>query len=416
MKCLVIADDFTGANDTGMQLARRGCRTEVFFQVPEVTKADTSVIIDTESRHLACAEAYEKVYNMMQNIDFAEFTYVIKKVDSTLRGNIAWEIKAADDRYQSELLVFMPALPALGRTTVNGIHFLNGVRISETELGKDPGFPVKQDHITELLQTVYEELVAHISIEDIQSGNIDFSKCRIFTADAENDAQMHAVISAALQTGKKVLFVGTAALMDVLMEIQHPTAPAMGLIGSISEVTRKQIYYAKAQGCEVLQLNIAELMKQKLESERQNEPIDELLETYVQQAVTVLENGRDLLVVSDASWDRSAYDKTVMAAREMGMAAADTGEYTQQILGEIGRKILEQKAVSGVFLAGGDTAKALFQALGAYGSEITGEIAIGIPGMKLVGGIQDGLKVVSKAGAFGNQDAIVYALRKLKEG
>jgi len=35
--------------------------------------------------------------------------------------------------------------------------------------------------------------------------------------------------------------------------------------------------------------------------------------------------------------------------------------------------------------------------------------------MKLVGGSFDGLKVVTKAGAFGGEDAITYSIRKLKE-
>ena len=35
--------------------------------------------------------------------------------------------------------------------------------------------------------------------------------------------------------------------------------------------------------------------------------------------------------------------------------------------------------------------------------------------MKLVGGKKDGLKVVTKAGAFGEEDAILFAFRKLKE-
>ena len=35
--------------------------------------------------------------------------------------------------------------------------------------------------------------------------------------------------------------------------------------------------------------------------------------------------------------------------------------------------------------------------------------------MRLRGGALDGLKVITKAGAFGNEDAVSYALRKLKE-
>ena len=135
----------------------------------------------------------------------------------------------------------------------------------------------------------------------------------------------------------------------------------------------------------------------------------------MEQSVKILETGKDLLVISDASWDRAAYETTMLALQKMGLTSAQAGAYTQNILGEIGQKILERRNVAGVFLAGGDTAMGLFEKLGADGSEIMGEIAMGIPIMRLKGGMQDGLKVVTKAGAFGNPDAITYALRKLKE-
>lgn len=432
MKCLVIADDFTGANDTGMQIARRGYQTNVFFQMPEVTEAEASVIIDTESRGLSTSEAYEKVRDMIQKITPGQYTHIIKKVDSTIRGNIAAEIKAVDEWMQSELVIFMPALPALGRTTVDGVHRLNGVRISETELGRDPGSPVVQDHIVELLQERYEECVYHISIEKIKNHAFDFSQGRIYAVDAETDQQMQEVAASALRTGKRVLFAGTAALMDVILEAERPLIPALGLIGSISEVTRRQIHYAKEHGCNILQLHIAELIRQKqgfkemaeitageerfVLPETCGEQMVELLESYVDQAVELLETGKDLLVVSDASWERAAYDATVDAVIKMGLTTAQAGAYTQSILGEAGRKILEKKHASGIFLAGGDTAMGLFRELGADGSEIIGEIAMGIPLMKIKGGKHDGLKVVTKAGAFGNPDAITYGLRKLREG
>jgi uncharacterized protein YgbK (DUF1537 family) len=56
-----------------------------------------------------------------------------------------------------------------------------------------------------------------------------------------------------------------------------------------------------------------------------------------------------------------------------------------------------------------------FEKSGAIGSAIMGEIATGIPLTRLVGGKYEGLKVVTKAGAFGNEDAVSYGLRKLRE-
>ena len=49
------------------------------------------------------------------------------------------------------------------------------------------------------------------------------------------------------------------------------------------------------------------------------------------------------------------------------------------------------------------------------GSSILTEVAVGIPMMKLRGGEFEGLRVITKAGAFGRDDTITYSLRKLKE-
>ncbi|VUC90061.1 membrane protein [Salmonella sp. NCTC 11881] len=37
MKMIVIADDFTGSNDTGVQLAKKGARTEVMLSASQKT-------------------------------------------------------------------------------------------------------------------------------------------------------------------------------------------------------------------------------------------------------------------------------------------------------------------------------------------------------------------------------------------
>ena len=57
VKLLVIADDFTGALDTGIQFAKRGIRTQIFTECrPESRKIkkDTEVlVVDTESRPMS---------------------------------------------------------------------------------------------------------------------------------------------------------------------------------------------------------------------------------------------------------------------------------------------------------------------------------------------------------------------------
>lgn len=51
MKMIVIADDFTGSNDTGVQLAKKGARTEVMLSASQKPSRRADVlVINTESR------------------------------------------------------------------------------------------------------------------------------------------------------------------------------------------------------------------------------------------------------------------------------------------------------------------------------------------------------------------------------
>ena len=152
---------------------------------------------------------------------------MIKQVDSTLRGNVAAEIKALDEAYQSELVLFMPALPDLARTTVDGVHRLNGTPITETELARDPKKPVKEDHIGKILESVYQEPVTLVTLETIRTGTVDLTGGRLFACDAETNKDMQTVLQAAKALNKKILYVGTAAMADNLFEIDMPVKPSM---------------------------------------------------------------------------------------------------------------------------------------------------------------------------------------------
>ena len=171
---LIIADDITGSNDTGVQLKRRGIETVVTLDAASVGSLHVSYVLDTESRPIKGDAAFDLVKKLLSGIDMSIYSHVVKKVDSTLRGAIAHEVAAVDAVYNPELIVFMPALPDLGRTTEEGIHKLKGTRITSTELAKDPVTPVTEDNIKKLLESVYDEPVTHVGQEAIEGGNFDF--------------------------------------------------------------------------------------------------------------------------------------------------------------------------------------------------------------------------------------------------
>ncbi|MCL2674692.1 MAG: four-carbon acid sugar kinase family protein [Defluviitaleaceae bacterium] len=177
---LIIADDITGSNDTGVQLKRRGLDTVVTLDAASVGIQPVSYVLDTESRPLYGDAAFCVLSEAVSKLDMSKFDHVVKKVDSTLRGPIAHEVAAVDKAYKPELIVFMPALPDLGRTTTNGVHMLQGKPITETELAKDPIAPVREDNLQKILEKVYDEPVTHIGLEAIESGNITLNGGRVY--------------------------------------------------------------------------------------------------------------------------------------------------------------------------------------------------------------------------------------------
>ena len=402
-RCFIVADDFTGSNDTGVQLTRRGFRTVVVLNPSAVAEDECSYVLDTESRNMPGAEARAKTAGLLKGLDLSGFDWVIKKVDSTLRGNIAEELAETDRVFKSELVIFMPALPGLGRTTENGIHKLNGTRITETELARDPRKPVLQDDIAQLLRDEYDEPVGTLHLDQIRSGAIDLSGARLWACDAVSDEDMRTVIAAAQATGKRVLWVGTAAIADNLIETEYPSRPALAVIASVSDVARQQIHFAEEKGLSILQVDVASLLSGRQEKD------------YVEEAVRILESGKDLAFVSSASYDRAALDASVAAGEKAGLDREAVAEFTSTEIAGMAASILDRVPVSGLFLSGGDTAIHFFQQAAAGGSEITFELSVGIPLMRLTGGRFEGLKVITKAGAFGSVEVLPVIMRKLGE-
>ncbi len=112
---LIIADDFTGALDTGVQFAAHGVSTRVIVD-PEVDFSayhDSVLVIDTETRHLAAGEAFDIVARLTRKAREAGIRYIYKKTDSALRGNIGAELAAVLTASGCKSLPFLPRFPRL---------------------------------------------------------------------------------------------------------------------------------------------------------------------------------------------------------------------------------------------------------------------------------------------------------------
>lgn len=400
---LILADDFTGANDTGVQLKRKGKPTYVTFQKDGENSQGGSLVVDTESRNCSEVVAYTLIKEMLGRIDLASYDLVMKKIDSTLRGNIAQEVKAVDALYCSELVLVLPALPDLGRTTVGGRQHLYGLPILETEHAHDPIKPVTEDNLVSLLAGVYDEPVSSVSLGQIRSGSFDFFRSRIVVCDAETNEDMLIILRKVTSLQKKVLYVGTAALAEHLCELEDPAKPSLGLIASLNSVSAEQVRHAQKAGVSSVILPIPELLAGK-----------DKLDHYIEKAVQLLNEGRDLMVVSSGVLDSASYEASLNKTESSGLSNEEVFRQTRSLMSEVGKALIDRVGLSGVVVTGGDTAIGLMEILSVEMSEIITEVSLGIPLTRLVGGPHDGMMVITKAGGFGKSDALLFALRILK--
>lgn len=416
---IVIADDLTGANDTGVQFARQGLPTNVLLE--GAVLADTGdaavIVIDTNSRASATSDAYQKVQAVAKQAQQAGFRYFYKKLDSTLRGNIGAELQAILDLGLHDFAFVMPALPMNGRTTIGGHHLLHGIPVSATELAKDPKCPVAETVLPELLRQQTSVLVGHIGFTELLQGEAAIvgtlrkliaAGCKIISCDGWLDEHFMLAARAVSTVSATVLWSGSAGLAGFLPELfgwnnraANPKPPVVAIAGSVSAVTRVQVTQLLNEGFEWLEVEVADCLPWHPRK----------LMSCLNKALDHLAQGKNLVITS--GYQPESIDKAQAIGATLGMSGMEVSNTTAEILGWLGSTILAQQEVAGVILTGGDTAVAVCRALGVTGIRVLEEVAPAIPLGEMKTAAGKTLRVVTKAGAFGEPDVLVKATYKL---
>ena len=230
VKLAVIADDLTGANDTGVQFAKQGLTVQVFLNdlvEKDPGRSPEVMVLDTDSRAASPAEAFARVRatgGLVRSMAAVQ-PLIFKKIDSTLRGNIGAEIDAAMAEYDLAWAAVVPAFPANGRITVGGWHLLHQTPIAESEIARDPKTPVHESVVPKLLSTQSSHPVAHVDLSDVSRGNdaiirrIDELRCkgiRIISFDASTATHLQAIATAIAAVKEAALWVGSAGLAEMV--------------------------------------------------------------------------------------------------------------------------------------------------------------------------------------------------------
>ena len=421
-KIAVIADDLTGANDTGVQFAKQGLATVVILDARRFSSGAASdvVVIDTNSRAAPPAEAYAKAAQAARFAKSGGVGTIYLKIDSTLRGNLGPQIDAIMDECGLELAVVAPAFPKNGRITVGGLHLLNGVPIEASEIARDPKMPVEESYIPALLAGQTKRRVGHLGLKTMLAGAAAIAAglarlagegVEVVVCDAWRDEQLRELAAAIAAGGRGALWVGSAGLAEHLpaalgLSGAKRAAPVAVIAGSVSNVTRSQVaQLSERPDVAYIMVTPAAL----LTADRRRAEI----ERCCAAAAAALRDGKNAVLASGYSDDIVA--ATRREAEALGLDGQQAGDLVAGGLGEIGGRLAEEASPGGLVLTGGDIAVAVCNALGATGIKVIREVATGVPLGELQGGRRDGLKVVTKAGAFGSPDVLVAALEALSQ-
>lgn len=418
MKMIVIADDFTGSNDTGVQLAKKGARTEVMLTPTQKPSRRADVlVINTESRAIPAAQAAQAVQQALAPwCEGVTAPLVYKKIDSTFRGNVGAEVTAAMRAANRTLAVIAAAIPAAGRTTRDGLCLVNGTPLLETEFASDPKTPIISSRIAELVTLQSDIPVHEVSLDDVRRGRLSAllvafaaeGECMV-VVDAVEDRDLSLIAHAICEQEALPLLVGAAGLANALpvrLFMQEKQAlPVLVVAGSMSEATRRQVNKALCQDrAKVVDIDVSRLASADFEQE---------IASVVEQACALLSRQHHtILRTSRCADDRQMID-TLCAS--VGMSRQALGERLSQRLGVITLRIIEQARIGGLFLTGGDIATAVASALGAEGYRIQSEVAPCIPCGTFVNSEIDDLPVITKAGGFGSDSTLCDALYFIEE-
>lgn len=424
---LLIADDLTGANDSGVQLVRHGFSSAVFFAGQPAADSADVIVVDTDSRASTPREAYDRVRQTADRLAATGPALVYKKIDSTLRGNLGAEIDAVLDAFQLALALIAPAFPRIGRTTQHGVQFLHGVPVHETEIGRDPKAPVRTGVIADLLSQQSRRRVGRLTLDDLRSGagaqriaDLVGEGVSLVVCDAILEEDLRQVAMTGRGLGQPVLWVGSAGLADVLPDAlglapsgaprseddNAVKGPILVAVGSVSSTTRGQLAQVLGRP-DVTGVEVDTLALVAGDATAEAE-----IARCVSAGLEALKAGRNLAVYSSVAADAVA--RTQAAGQALGLTPTACSERVAATLGSISGRLCGETSVGGLVLTGGDTAQAVCRAIGASGISLLREVEPGIPLGRLVAPRPYG--VVTKAGAFGTEGALSLAIDALRKG
>jgi uncharacterized protein YgbK (DUF1537 family) len=394
--CLILADDLSGAADSAVSALHAGLDAEVFLTADGARESRTAIVaIDLNTREIGAERARVVTFKSMEKIHPRADLFLYRKVDSTLRGNVAVDLAATRAAAGKRFILFAPAFPANRRITVGGKILVDGEPLEQTQFwsGKEPA----HDFATQIAEAGLT--MESLPLETVRRGKQEIHRtvsdlvaegCTTILCDAERDEDLFQIARAGFEFGPQCLFAGSGGLAKQLFklfppgELRIPVPRNLGeliLIAVGSFATNSQTQFVKLR-------NVAGLCCFLLDSEELR--THSILQPELER---LLNAGQDLAVAVDAN------------------AVFSGAVKPSEMLADLLAPLLDR--VGALVVTGGETCRALLECARVRKLQLLGELEPGVP-LAFVSAPRP-LLVVVKAGGFGDSATLQNTYSFLKK-
>lgn len=401
---LIIGDDLTGSNDSAVMFADFGYKTLLHTNAINTSNlefAGNSVISINASTRADYKNAYEITCKLVENAIASNVESIYLKIDSTMRGSVNEQIKGAisawKNKYSNAKAIVSCSYPAMGRSIIDGVLYVNGTKVTQTASGKDPFCPVKSDFFKDLLPNslILKNSSPNELVKQINNASED-----IIVIDSSSDQELENIAIAIEHIGASCIPVGSAGLaskirLDATIEKKDNNIHSLGkillVVSSLHDASQKQadLYLRNSNGnC----TSFVPLTGQLMSSPKS---FDLLLQEVGNIAKISKAN---MMILSDA------------AHLECGKEIVSTSKQIATRLAILAGKAFSEGNFDTVFIVGGDGANAFLEYSNTSSLSIKNSLASGVPLCIMNNGSYAGKKIITKSGGFGDTDLLLKIL------
>ncbi|MGL5054354.1 MAG: four-carbon acid sugar kinase family protein [Fusobacteriaceae bacterium] len=396
-KCIIIADDLTGANATCSLFKKSGLKSATIINLEDYKEFNMDVIAySTSSKDFNREDSYRVVKEATLKLKDSTIQLYNKRIDFLIRDNVGSEIDGMLDALEDRIAIVVPSYPESGCITVNGIQLRDG------ELIKN-----QSSKVIETISSQSKNQCKYISLEDVSKGEkhiasllkeySQMSKVIIFDAVLNKDI-VRIAKGVALSKLKIISVDPGPFTMFYAMEslnIKPVLKNILMVVGSINPITTNQVDLLVEQDeVFLVRVNPKLLMNEKLKKEEIRIAIDKIshgIEHYKYILLTTI-----------------PLEKIKKTTKE------NTTREISKALGEITKLILSKNKFCGVFSCGGEVSVEILRSIEAKGVEILEEIVPLVAYGKIIGGLAPNMKFISKGGDVGEPNLIKICIDKLE--